>query len=95
MPEMIFRVRWPDGSATACYSPSLVIKEHLTVGESYPLAEFVRRSRDALAIASERVAARYGFPCSRAMAQSTAIVSQSQRYESDPNALVTVLSFEE
>ena len=36
------------------------------VGANYPLADFVERSRTALDIASERVKAKYGFPCSRA-----------------------------
>jgi len=26
MPEMRFRIRWPDGVAETCYSPSLVVK---------------------------------------------------------------------
>ena len=54
MPEMRFRIRWPDGTAETCYSPSLVIREHLSVGETYDVAEFMRRSRTALTIASDR-----------------------------------------
>ncbi len=61
MPEMRFRIRWPDGMAESCYSPSLVIKDYLTPGEAYPLVDFVARSRTALTIASDRVKARYGF----------------------------------
>lgn len=69
MPEMRFTVRWPDGTVDDCYSPSLVIKDYLEVGASYPLDDFVRRSRTALDIASERVRARYGFACSSALDQ--------------------------
>ncbi len=69
MPEMRFRVRWPDGQAESCYSPSLVVMEHLTVGDCYELADFLLRCRTALAIASQRVAARYGHPCSLALGQ--------------------------
>lgn len=69
MPEMRFTVRWPDGTVDDCYSPSLVIKDYLEVGASYPLDDFVRRSRTALDIASERVRAKYGFACSSAMDQ--------------------------
>ena len=29
MPEMSFDISWPDGSIERCYSPSLVIKDHL------------------------------------------------------------------
>ena len=34
-----------------CYSPSLVIKDFFAVGQSYPLPDFLRRSREALTIA--------------------------------------------
>ncbi|WIX80057.1 MSMEG_0570 family nitrogen starvation response protein [Amycolatopsis carbonis] len=69
MPEVVFRVRWPDSSVQRCYSPSTVVEEHFTAGEAYPVAEFVERSRAALTLASERVLARFGFPCLRAAAQ--------------------------
>ena len=45
MPEMRFRVRWPDGTAETCYSHSLVIKDYFSVGADYPLADFLDRSR--------------------------------------------------
>ena len=62
MPEMRFVVRWPDGRQDSCYSPSLVIKDFLREGESYPVSDFLQRSRQALQIASERVEAKYGHP---------------------------------
>ena len=55
MPEMRFHIRWPDGAVETCYSPSLVVKDFFSPGESYPLADFLQRSRTALDIASERV----------------------------------------
>lgn len=76
---MLFHVRWPDGSTEACYSPSLVVAEHLEVGESYPVAEFVERTRTALTIGSDRVQARYGFPCSNARGQLASIESTAAR----------------
>ena len=63
MPEMRFRIAWPDGSTESCYSPSLVIKDYFAAGQTYPLTDFLSRSRTALTIASERVRAKYGFPC--------------------------------
>lgn len=75
MPEMTFRVRWPDGSETSCYSPSLVVHDHLVTGAEYPLAEFVDRSTTALRLASERVSAAYGFACTSAMQQEAEIVA--------------------
>jgi uncharacterized repeat protein (TIGR04042 family) len=73
VPELQFDVRWPDGSARTYYSPSLVVEDHLSAGEAYPVPEFVRRAREALRIASERVEQKYGFPCSRAAASLAAI----------------------
>lgn len=92
MPEMRFHVRWPDGSRDACYSPSLVIKDHLAVGQDYPLDEFVALTRLALGIASERVRQRYGFPCGRAEAQLARIEEAARHQET---GTVHVESFEE
>lgn len=69
MPEMNFHIRWPDGRREACYSPSLVVKDFLTPGESYAVDDFVEKTRNALNIASERVREKYGFACSSAMDQ--------------------------
>ena len=46
MPEMRFRVRWPDESVSTCYSPSLVVKDFLEVGQSYAVEDFLARSRE-------------------------------------------------
>jgi len=73
MPEMTFDVRWPDGSTASCYSPSLVMHDHLEVGARYPVAEFVDRTSRALQEASERVRARYGMACASAMQQEAEI----------------------
>ena len=91
---MHFRVRWPDGSATRCYSPSLVIKDYLTPGASYPIAEFVERSRLALIVASERVREKYGFQCGHAQHQREEIEAIGARFADMPEARVTVEAFE-
>lgn len=92
MPEMRFTIRWPDGAEESCYSPSLVISEHMTAGESYPVSDFTERCRTALNIASERVRAKYGFACSSALDQLARIESVSGRFA--PDAPVAVVSFE-
>lgn len=93
MPEMRFHIRWPDGSREACYSPSLVIKEHFALGEELPLADFVARSRTALTIASDRVKARYGFPCSLATSQLARIEAAAAAMPEDGGVLIE--AFEE
>ena len=95
MPEMRFLIRWPDGTAESCYSPSLVVKDYFSPGQSYPLAEFVGRSRTALGIASERVKEKFGFHCSRAMAQLARIESGAAAFALCPDARVTIDAFEE
>lgn len=93
MPEMRFHIRWPDGSREACYSPSLVIKEHFEPGGLYPVGDFVARSRTALTIASERVREKYGFACSSALAQ-LARIEQGAAHQ-DSGGQVAIESFEE
>jgi uncharacterized repeat protein (TIGR04042 family) len=95
MPEMRFTVRWPDDTTSSCYSPSLVVKEFLAVGASYPLADFVGRSRDALTIASDRVRQKYGFHCTGAAAQLAEIEQAAARFADVPAARVKVERFDE
>ncbi len=95
MPEVRFRVRWPDRSVSECYSPSSVVKEFFEEGGSYRLEDFVARARRALDAASERVRMKYGYACSAAHEQLADIESTAQRYAGAPGARVTLVSFEE
>jgi len=92
MPEMHFVVRWPEGDDLRCYSPSLVVRDHLEVGRDYSVEEFVARCRTLLVIASERVRARYGYACSAAMDQLAELEARAAR--SDGAARVRVTAFE-
>lgn len=95
MPEMHFRVRFPSGATMNCYSPSYVIEEFLSEGQSYPVSEFLERTRTALGIASERVRERYGFSCSSALDQLAAIEQVANQLSVEAAAgLVLVLEFE-
>jgi uncharacterized repeat protein (TIGR04042 family) len=95
MPEMRFDIRWPDGTQESCYSPSLIIKDYFSPGKAYPVVDFLSRSRAALAIASERVRAKFGFACSSAAAQLARIEAGCARFSSRPGATVRVESFHE
>lgn len=92
MPAMNFHVRWPDGSTEACYSPSTVIGQYLTAGETYSLAEFTRRCASALNEASQRVEQKYGFACSSAMDQLARINQRSAEYQLSAGAEVSVIA---
>jgi uncharacterized repeat protein (TIGR04042 family) len=95
MPEMRFHIRWPDGAVESCYSPSLVVKEHLTPGESYPLDDFLLRTRSALLIASDRVEQKYGMPCSLALGQLRRIEERGKSFVDLPQPHVKIEAFEE
>lgn len=73
MPEVPFRLRWPDGTTQQCVSPSRAIRDHLEPGAAYPVAELVRRAGEGLDAASERVREVYGFACTGAASQRAAI----------------------
>lgn len=94
MPELRFRVRWPDSSVIHAYSPSSTIREALRVGHPYPIGEFVERARAALEHASQRVAQRYGFCCGHAAAQIREIENIARRFD-QPAQTVVVEAFEE
>ena len=83
MPEMSVVVRWPDGREQDCYSPSLVMHDHLAEGGSYAVADFVTRATTALGIASDRVRARYGFACTSAAATTEQIARAATAYSPD------------
>jgi uncharacterized repeat protein (TIGR04042 family) len=95
MPEMQFRIRWPNGTVETCYSPSLVVKDFFSPGESYPLADFLQRSRTAFGIASQRVEEKYGFPCSRAAEQLVRIEAAAKAFAGLPAARIAIDAFEE
>ena len=92
MPEMTVTVRWPDGRVADCYSPSLVMHDHLDTGASYRVDEFAERSAVALHEASERVRAKYGFACTASAASLERIQLTASSFE--PHALVEVLDMQ-
>ncbi|MET0286601.1 MAG: MSMEG_0570 family nitrogen starvation response protein [Polyangiales bacterium] len=95
MPEMYFDVTWPSGQRERCYSPSLVVEEHLIVGQSYKVDEFVARARTALEIAAERVRQKYGFYCSAARDQLAHIEATAERLtRGERDGMVRIDAFE-
>ena len=80
MPERYLLVRWPDGPCQRIYSPSAVVEEYFAAGQTYPVDEFVERSRLALMIAGDRVKADYGYPCGHASRSIALIEAHAERY---------------
>lgn len=92
MPEMTVRVRWPDGRVADCYSPSLVMHDHLQPGTTYRVDEFTRRSATALTEASERVRAKHGFACTASAASLERIEATAAGFgDSDLVEVVSML----
>ena len=93
MPEVNFKIQWPDGKQETCYSPSLVVKKYFEPGESYTVSEFVEKSRESLNIASDRVQAAFGYPCSRALSQLKKIETAAQHYKNPDSDTVDFIEF--
>ena len=91
MPEMTFTVEWPDGTVAKCYSPSLVMHDHLAVGTDYRVDDFVDRTTEALDLASERVKAKFGFECTSALAQKAEIAEVTARFEGEARVRVLAM----
>ena len=90
MPEITFRIRWPDGQEEECYSPSTTMREVLTAGRTYALEEFLGLARSGLTRASDRVEALRGYRCSVAAAQLARIEARVQDFKAPQT--VTCLS---
>ncbi len=91
MPEIRFQIQWPDDSEETCYSPSLIVQKYFEVGKSYDLDDFVQRSQDSLTIASDRVKAKFGYPCGLAIGQREAIAAKAKTYQDLETAQVKVI----
>ncbi|HEX4939050.1 MAG TPA: MSMEG_0570 family nitrogen starvation response protein [Candidatus Kapabacteria bacterium] len=89
MPETYFDVRWPDGHEETCYSPSSVVADFFQPATTYPLADFLARSEDALMLASERVRQKFGYSCSSAADQLQRIRQTAEQFSGQ--GAVTVL----
>jgi uncharacterized repeat protein (TIGR04042 family) len=94
MPELIFSLRWPDGTQTRHYSPSSIVRDFLAPGESYKMPDFLRTARAAMTAASERVERKYGYPCSRAGATLAELEHRGAAFNDAPDAAVTILEIQ-
>jgi uncharacterized repeat protein (TIGR04042 family) len=90
MPEVRFRIRWPDSRTELCYSPSTVIKDVFAAGESYPLADFMARAEAGLTRASARVKAVHGHACASAAAQLQRLRATAATFADHSDPRVTV-----
>lgn len=83
MPETPFTVELPNGDTHRCYSPSSIVLEYFTLGETLPAEEFLEKARKALDEASSRVQAKFGFACSGATASIASIEAWGSKLNAD------------
>lgn len=93
MPAMHYTILWPDATQSVAYSPSLVIQDYFQPGADYPLSDFMRRVREATAIANQRVEAKFGFVCSRAGDQLDDTERRAATFALQPDAPVRIVAF--
>jgi|TARA_A100001015_G_scaffold252661_1_gene292377 uncharacterized repeat protein (TIGR04042 family) len=67
MPETVFTIQLPDGTGHNCYSPSSIVHQYFSVGDKLPNQEFLKKAKESLKIASDRVEQKFGYQCSGAI----------------------------
>ena len=92
MPEVHFRIEWPDGEVTRCYSPSTIVREYFRPGVTLTIAELVETSTRALGAASDRVEAKYGFACTSASSELRDIQLRAGNF--GPEERVTIVDID-
>ena len=88
MPEVHFRIKWPDGEVTRCYSPSTIVREYFRSGLTLTIEELVETSTRALDAASERVRAKYGFACTSASHELRDIQLRAGNFDSEEQVTI-------
>ena len=80
MPVTNFQIQWPNGEIRTCFSPSSIVREHFKAGDTFPVGDFVKRSRRALLEADERVAAKFGYGCGHAASEIKEIEAHGRKF---------------
>ncbi len=80
MPVTYVYIEWPDQQKDQVYSPSSVVENYFNPEQEIPIAEFSNTCNKSLNEASHRVAQKFGFGCTSAMAELKRIQSLCQKY---------------
>jgi len=76
MPERYLKVKWPDEEIQNIYSPSSIIDQYFDPGDHMTVANFLKKSTEALNHASDRVQQVYGYACTSAMASIDSVAKK-------------------
>ncbi|AJD57720.1 MSMEG_0570 family nitrogen starvation response protein [Synechococcus elongatus] len=91
MPEVYLKLNWPDGSESLLYSPSTVVLDYLKPGDRLTVAKLQQQGCTALAAASERVRARYGFACTRTDEETQKLQSQAANFAAEDPVMIELV----
>jgi uncharacterized repeat protein (TIGR04042 family) len=83
MPAVHFELEWPDATVTTHYSPSTVVREYFQPELCLAISELLTLSEQAMARASDRVVAKFGFACSSAMDTRAEIATYAEKFTQD------------
>jgi uncharacterized repeat protein (TIGR04042 family) len=89
MPEVYMQIEWSDETTDQVYSPSSVIRDFFSKGETLAVAEFNERVTEALEEASRRVREVYGMGCTAATKEIERLHAAAEKR--DDEASVTIL----
>ncbi|WP_109832681.1 MSMEG_0570 family nitrogen starvation response protein [Reichenbachiella versicolor] len=92
MPEVNLKVKWPDNAVSDVYSPSTIVCQYFTEGDSMTVKEFVSKCTTALEHASKRVEERYGYACTSAMSSIYTVQSIAKDQEGDKTVEILELT---
>lgn len=81
MPVTYVHIKWPDQVEDQIYSPSSIIKNYFVPEQEITIAEFHTKCTESLNEASGRVAQKFGFACTSAMAEDIRISSLCKNYK--------------
>ncbi len=81
MPVTYVHIKWPDNTKDKIYSPSSVIRNYFNPEDEITIKEFEGICNESLDKASDRVAEKFGFGCTSAMAEKKRIYALSKKYK--------------
>jgi len=89
MPITYVHIKWPDDAEDHIYSPSRVIENYFTSEQEITISEFNNICGESLDEASERVAQKFGYACTSAMAEKQRIQKLCKNYRETEKVKIT------
>lgn len=90
MPQVYLKVKWPDDQVQEVYSPSTIVHDYFSPGDKMTVDEFTEKCKTALNKASDRVAEKYGFACSSAMASLDSVIKKAHDLENNSDIVEVI-----